>query len=132
MLQKHPRQMSWRHFVPPAFVAALGGLTALGIVVPAGGAAPRARSSASTLLAVLAVAASRRLRRGVGAWLATALAFVSIHLAWGAGFLNGLITFAGRWRAPETAPPRLESRGGDTPAPAARVAAAAEVIGRTP
>jgi hypothetical protein len=23
VLQKHPRQMSWRHFVPPAFVAAI-------------------------------------------------------------------------------------------------------------
>ena len=28
VLQKHPRQMSWRHFVPPAFVA---GLVVLGL-----------------------------------------------------------------------------------------------------
>src|SRR5690606_7693130 len=28
VLQKHPRQMSWRHFVPPAFVA---GMALLGI-----------------------------------------------------------------------------------------------------
>jgi succinoglycan biosynthesis protein ExoA len=131
VLQKHPRQMSWRHFVPPLFVAGVGGLTVLGIAVPLAGVAARA-TFGIYLLAMLAVAASATLRRGVAAWLATALALVSIHLAWGAGFVNGLITFAGRWRAPETAPQRLESRGGDTPAPAARVATAAEVIGRTP
>jgi glycosyltransferase involved in cell wall biosynthesis len=131
VLQKHPRQMSWRHFVPPLFVAGVGGLTVLGAVAPPAGMAARVIFSLY-LLAILAVAASATLRRGVAAWLATALAFASIHLAWGAGFLNGLITFAGRWRAPEAVPPRLESRGGDAPAPAGRVAAAAEVIGRTP
>jgi hypothetical protein len=131
VLQKHPRQMSWRHFVPPAFVAALGGLTALGIVAPWAATAARALFAVYGV-AVLAAAGRIAARRGIGAWLATALAFASIHVAWGTGFLNGLITFAGRWRAPETVPPRLESRGGDTPAPAPRVAAAAEVIGRTP
>ena len=34
VLQKHPRQMSWRHFVPPLFVATLGTLTILGLVAP--------------------------------------------------------------------------------------------------
>lgn len=131
VLQKHPRQMSWRHFVPPAFVAALAGLTALSAL------APLATTAAQALLAVyvaavLIVAGRIAARRGIAAWLATALAFASIHLAWGTGFLNGLITFAGRWRAPETVPPRLEGRGGDTPTPAPRVAAAAEVVGRTP
>jgi glycosyltransferase involved in cell wall biosynthesis len=130
VLQKHPRQMSWRHFVPPLFVATLGGLTALGAIAPLAAAAARALAAAYAT-AVLVVSGRIAARRGIAAWLATALAFVAIHVAWGTGFLKGLITFAGRWRAPETVPPRLEGRGGDTPEPAARVAAAAEVVGRT-
>lgn len=131
VLQKHPRQMSWRHFVPPCFVAGVGALAGLGIVAPLAGVVARVIFDVY-LLAILALAVGITPRRGLTAWLATALAFASIHLAWGAGFLNGLITFAGRWRAPETVPQRLESRGGDTPTPAARVAAAAEVVGRRP
>ena len=131
VLQKHPRQMSWRHFVPPVFVATLGTLAALSAVAPLAAMGARALFAVYAG-AVLVVAGRLTVRRGVRAWLATALAFASIHGAWGAGFLNGLITFAGRWRTPESVPPRLEGRGGDTPAPAPRVAAAAEVIGRTP
>jgi succinoglycan biosynthesis protein ExoA len=131
VLQKHPRQMSWRHFVPPLFVAGLAGLILLGLFVPLAGVAAQA-IFAVYLVAVLAAAVQAAGRGGFGAVSAATLAFVSIHLAWGAGFLNGLIAFAGRWRTPEEVPPRLESRGGDTPAPAPRVAAAAEVIGRTP
>lgn len=131
VLQKSPRQMSWRHFVPPTFVAGLAVLTMLGAVAPLAAAVSRVVFGLYGAV-VLAAAGRCAARRGVAAWLATALAFASIHVAWGAGFLNGLITFAGRWRAPETMPPRLEGRGGDTPAPAVRVAAAAEVVGRTP
>jgi len=131
VLQKHPRQMSWRHFVPPAFVAALAGSIALSVAIPAAAMVTRL-VFALYMLTVVFVAGRIAGRHGFAAWMATALAFVSIHCAWGTGFLNGLITFAGRWRTPESVPPRLESRGGDTPTPAPRVAAAAEVIGRTP
>jgi len=131
VLQKHPRQMSWRHFVPPALVAGLAALTALGSL------SPRAALAARTLFgvyaaAVLSVSAGLALRRGLRAWLATALAFMSIHMAWGAGFVNGLMTFANRWWTPEAAPPRLEHRDGDISAPAARIGSAAEAVGRTP
>ena len=131
VLQKSPRQMSWRHFAPPTFVAGLALLTTVGMVAPVAAAAARAALGVYGTV-VLAVAGRCAARRGLAPWLATALAFVTIHVAWGAGFLNGLITFADRWRAPETMTPRLEGRGGDTPAPAARVAAAAEAVGRTP
>jgi GT2 family glycosyltransferase len=131
VLQKHPRQMSWRHCVPPALVAALAILTALGSVLPRAGFAARALFAVYTA-AVLVVSARLALRHGVRAWLATALAFMSVHLAWGAGFVNGLMTFANRWRKPEAAPPRLERRDGDISAPAARIGSAAEAIGRTP
>lgn len=130
VLQKHPRQMSWRHFVPPALVAAVAGLTLLsGVIAPAGGALRLLCGVYAA--AVLGVATRLAWRRGVRACLATALALVSIHLAWGAGFLNGLVTFASRWWTPETAPPRLERRDGDIPALAPHVAVAPEVIGRT-
>lgn len=115
VLQKHPRQMSWRHFVPPLFVAGLSGLTLLGAFVPAAALAARVLFGLY-VAAVLGVAARVSLRRGVRAWLATALAFAGIHCAWGMGFLNGLISFAGRWRVPETAPPRLEHGQGDSEA----------------
>ena len=110
VLQKHPRQMSWRHFVPPFFVATLLLLGILGVVVP----------QTSFLLAavvgaysgtILAIAAANALSRGVGTWLATAAAFMIIHLAWGIGFLAGLARFAHWWRRSEPAPLYLEPRG---------------------
>jgi hypothetical protein len=96
VLQKHPRQLSARHFAPPAFVAGL-----------VGGA--------------LAAPFSRVVRRlwltGAGAWLAVALGvsgriaaragcrhlpllpvvFGALHVGYGAGFLIGLVKFARRW-----------------------------------
>jgi len=123
VLQKHPRQMSWRHFVPPALVAGLAGATLLSGVVP--GAATASRIVFGLYVAAVLVVAGRlALHRGVRAWLATALAFASIHCAWGTGFLNGLLSFAGRWRTPESAPPRLEERPGDTGAPVTGLAGA--------
>ncbi len=117
VLQKHPRQMSWRHFVPPAFVAGLAALTVIGEALPL---ATNAAAAIFALYLVLVLAASwPETTRGVGGWLGTALAFVCIHLAWGAGFLTGLVKFGDRWRKPEQAPPRLE-HAGDTAAVAAR------------
>ena len=112
VLQKHPRQMSWRHFVPPAFVA---GMATLGIA--------SSRLPAALVLlqvvgglylgGILAAAIWQSRRRGVAGVLATGLALICLHVAWGAGFLTGLIKFVDRWRRPEDAPPRLEHRSGD-------------------
>lgn len=99
VLQKHPRQMSWRHFVPPGFVAALVVLALAGLRLPIAASAASAVFGIYALV-VLAVAARLSLRRGVGAWLATALAFAIIHCAWGAGFLSGFVAFAPRWGNP--------------------------------
>lgn len=131
VLQKHPGQMSWRHFVPPGFIAGLAGLTLLGGAVPLAAVASRAVFGVY-VVSVLAVAGSIAGRQGVRAWLATALAFVSVHAAWGAGFLNGLIIFASRWRTPESAPPRLESCERDAAAPGgAEGSRSSRIIGRT-
>jgi glycosyltransferase involved in cell wall biosynthesis len=109
VLQKHPRQMSWRHFVPPAFVA---GMTVLGLAASRLPLALRLLQAAGGLYVagVVAAAAWQSHRRGPIGVVATALALVCVHLAWGAGFLTGLLKFADRWRRPEHAPPRLEHR----------------------
>jgi succinoglycan biosynthesis protein ExoA len=97
VMQKHPRQMSVRHFVPAAFVSALvaAGLAAL--------AMPGARTAFIGLAAVyaaacLVVSAVGLRRAGSGPLLLLPVAFATLHLAYGAGFLVGLFRFAGRWR----------------------------------
>jgi succinoglycan biosynthesis protein ExoA len=112
VLQKHPRQMSWRHAVPPAFVAALLAMTALAPFTWLGSAGVLAASGA--YLAVIALIAARGAKSWQG-WLATAAAFLIIHIAWGSGVLSGLLRYADRWRRTEPPPPTLQSniiRGG--------------------
>ncbi|MDX2166742.1 MAG: glycosyltransferase family 2 protein [Deltaproteobacteria bacterium] len=110
VLQKHPAQMSWRHFVPPAFVA---GMALLAIL--AAEWTPFAwllRAVTALYLVLIAAAAWRQSRaRGLRGVLGTGVALICVHVAWGAGFLSGLIRFADRWRQPEQAPPRLERTG---------------------
>jgi succinoglycan biosynthesis protein ExoA len=97
VLQKHPRQMCARQFVPFAFVAALL-LTLMGATVSSVGA---------WLFGVLAlfyvcanlgasVATARR-----GEWSSLPLlplAFGILHFGYGFGFLLGLVSFRKRWR----------------------------------
>jgi glycosyltransferase involved in cell wall biosynthesis len=109
VLQKHPRQMSWRHFVPPLFVATLLLLGVASVVLPPA----RLLLGALTVAyggAILSIAAGSALSKGVGTWLATAAAFLIIHVSWGAGFLVGLARFAQWWRREEPTPPHLERR----------------------
>ena len=96
VMQKHPSQMSLRHFVPAAFVSALvtSGLAAL--------AMPGARIAFIGLAAIYAgacllVSAVGLRRAGPGPLLLLPVAFATLHLAYGAGFLFGLLRFAGRW-----------------------------------
>lgn len=107
VLQKHPRQMSLRQFVPPLFVLVLivTGLLApwfvpaarmwLAIVVAYGGA-----------VATAAVMATPD--HGPGDVLRVMATFATMHLSWGAGFLVGLLRFGSRWFTPEPRPPQLQ------------------------
>jgi glycosyltransferase involved in cell wall biosynthesis len=90
VLQKHPAQMSWRHFVPPAFDAA----AILGLVV---GGVPRKLAVAGFAIYLLAMAIVAARAGRAGARLRTLVALALIHHAWAAGFLVGLVRFAGRW-----------------------------------
>jgi glycosyltransferase involved in cell wall biosynthesis len=103
VMQKHPRQMSARHFVPAAFVSALvaTGLAAL--------AMPGARTALIGLAAIYVAAcllfSAMTLRRaGIAPLLLLPAAFATLHLSYGAGFLFGLFRFAGRWADRGAAP----------------------------
>lgn len=94
VLQKHPRQMSWRQFVPPAFVLALLGalgLSALGIILPL------TLVAVSYLLANLAASAWLAGRHGLQYLVILPIVFLILHISYGAGFLKGFVHFAGRW-----------------------------------
>jgi GT2 family glycosyltransferase len=110
VLQKHPRQMSVRHFVPPAFDA----LVVLGLLsAPFSARGPLlaalalvAYASAMALVAFTEERAGRRLRY----WTALVL----IHHAWALGFLAGSIRFAGQWFREERPVARLAPLGAPT------------------
>lgn len=96
VLQKHPRQMRMRQFIPPLFVTAL---------IIAGFAAfnhPRgwlllALIAGSYLLANVGASALTAARHGWRHLPALPVCFAILHLSYGLGFLAGLIRYAGRW-----------------------------------
>jgi hypothetical protein len=99
VMQKHPRQMRARQFVPPAFVATLaaGALAApwsvLGKVFLGG---------IVVLYLAVALAASLAAAKAAGWRSLPALpaAFVVLHVGYGLGFWTGLVRFAPRWLDP--------------------------------
>jgi glycosyltransferase involved in cell wall biosynthesis len=100
VLQKHPAEMSLRHFIPPAF----DGVVLLGLL--AGGQARTA--AAGALVAYLLVMAVVAAFAGApGTRLRVLLALIIIHHAWAIGFLVGLVRFADRWFKPERPARRL-------------------------
>lgn len=112
LLQKHPRTMQPRQFVPALSLLAGGGALLAGLAVPP------ARMVALLLALAYAVGvgtASLVLARRVGfrRLPALLLIFPILHFGYGAGFLVGCLRFLPRWWAPEPEPPRLS-------APAAR------------
>jgi len=98
VLQKHPRQMCARQFVPPLFVAALitGGAASC--------VAPMARWAFIACLGAYVTAnmAASGLTAGRRRWRALpalSLAFAMMHIAYGLGFLVGLVRFWRHWAA---------------------------------
>ena len=106
VLQKHPRQMSARHFVPPLFVLTVA-TTAL--AVPWSAAAARLFVAvmvayAATLAAAAAAVSRRHGWHHMGRLMAV---FSIMHFSWGSGFLAGALRFARRWLSEEPPPPQL-------------------------
>ena len=95
-MQKHPRQMRWRQFVPPLFI---GGLLLSLFLTPF--------SAVFEFLCAGIVTAYLAADIGVSVMIASRdhweylpllpVAFAAIHAAYGSGFLVGLIRFRGRW-----------------------------------
>ena len=97
VLQKHPRQMSPRQFVPLGFVLGLILTSLLSLFTPWGW---------QTLLALAVVYLAANFTASmITAWgkgckkmALLPLAFGIIHLSYGLGFLAGLFKFRNRWR----------------------------------
>ncbi len=96
VLGRHPRRLRPRHLVPPAFVLSLAGGTLLGALdrrfLRLAGAAAAAYAVANAL------ASWRILRRqdAAGGAAVLPLAFATIHVAAGTGFLAGMARGLGR------------------------------------
>lgn len=96
VLQKHPGQMSPRQFVPPLFVLSLLVSLVLSLAVPWAWWV-LAGILGAYLLANLTASLLTALRTRLHAPWLLPLAFSILHLAYGLGFLVGLVRFAGRW-----------------------------------
>jgi hypothetical protein len=95
VLQKHPRQMSPRQFVPPLFVVRLLGSAILALAPvfrPISIAIP-ALYILTNLLAAMYTAA----KRGWQYLPLLPFTFAILHLSYGLGFLAGLVKFWNRW-----------------------------------
>lgn len=96
VMQKHPRQMQPRQFVPGLFVAAQLGSLVAALVLPVFWIAcilVAGTYLVTDLAASIAVAA----RRGWSMLPVLPLVFAALHFGYGTGFLWGLVRFAGRW-----------------------------------
>jgi glycosyltransferase involved in cell wall biosynthesis len=96
VMQKHPRQMSLRQFVPPTFVGALIILSVLSLFMNETRIL-LALVVAAYLMANLAATLLTTARTAGGSWPYLPFAFGTLHIAYGAGFLFGLMKFANRW-----------------------------------
>ena len=97
VVQKHPAQVRLRHLVPPVFVVALG-LAAVGVA--AGGPLRLGGLAVIGAYLVANVAAAVRVAGGRGRVRllpVLPLVFLSLHVAYGAGFLVGLVRFRAGW-----------------------------------
>lgn len=96
VLQKHPRQMSLRQFVPPFFVLSLLSCILLALAVNWGWIVLAALAGSYTI-SNLAASMSIGTKKGWQyVWLLP-FVFTTIHIGYGSGFLSGVIKFWNRW-----------------------------------
>ena len=97
VLQKHPRQMQLRQFVPAGFVLCLLASLMMAVARPIVGRAMFLLLGGSYLIAMLLVTASLASRNRWRLAPVLALTFPVLHFSYGIGFLVGLIRFCNRW-----------------------------------
>jgi len=95
VLQKHPRQMSLRQFVPPVFVLGLLGSLVFLFLPPLRWMA--ALVPGLYLLANLAASLVTAAKKGWRSLPLLPVTFAILHLSYGLGFLTGLVKFWNRW-----------------------------------
>jgi cellulose synthase/poly-beta-1,6-N-acetylglucosamine synthase-like glycosyltransferase len=101
VMQKHPRQMSPRQFVPAAFVLSV----CLAVMTTPWTSLPLILLLGIYVLAVLSATAIVCAQRGWKHGLLLPLAFSTLHLSYGSGFILGLCTlFPGGARTPANLP----------------------------
>jgi succinoglycan biosynthesis protein ExoA len=96
VLQKSPRQMSMRQFIPPLFVSAILASILIAQKYQLGWVA-LAIITGAYILTNLIVSLITSVKNGLGHLLYLPLAFSTIHVSYGLGFLLGLLKFWNRW-----------------------------------
>jgi succinoglycan biosynthesis protein ExoA len=102
VMQKHPGQVRIRQLVPPGFLAAilvsagLAPFTTIGRLALIGGLG--AYASANLVASMLAVRSNPKSLPYLPPTFAT------LHVAYGSGYLAGLVRFRNKWRSRETPP----------------------------
>lgn len=97
VLQKHPMQMSLRHFVPPAFVFGLVVSLILAIFTWFGRSLFTAIVSLY-MIANLCVSIYSSAQKEWGHVYKLPIIYTILHISYGLGFFVGLVKFANRWR----------------------------------
>jgi glycosyltransferase involved in cell wall biosynthesis len=97
VLQKHPRQMQLRQFVPAAFVLSLLASLAMAAGRPGLGQLMLLFLCGSYLIATAFISVSLAARNHWRLAPLLALTFPILHFSYGIGFLAGLIRFCNRW-----------------------------------
>jgi glycosyltransferase involved in cell wall biosynthesis len=97
ILQKHPRQMQLRQFVPAGFVLALLVSFVMAAVRPALGGLMLFALCGAYLFATAFISVSLAARNHWKLAPLLALTFPVLHFSYGIGFLAGLIRFCNRW-----------------------------------
>lgn len=97
VMQKHPKQMRLRQFVPPVFAAALI-FSSLFTLIFAWGWMLLALIVGSYFVANLTASIITTINKEWKHFPLLPLTFAILHLSYGLGFLIGLVKFANRWR----------------------------------
>lgn len=96
VLQKHPRQMHLRHFIPPMFVLALFAALLVTIFFHWGWVC-LVGVLCAYLISNLAASLMTAQKHGWKYFWFLPLAFITLHISYGSGFLVGLFKFWNRW-----------------------------------
>jgi len=111
ILQKHPRQMQVRQFVPPTFIAALL-CSVLLVPVTRLGLLLLALIAGSYVVASLAFSIQTAARQGWQHLFLLPVVYAILHVSYGLGFLAGLVRFWNRWGDHRGRVPALPFRDG--------------------